>query len=211
MQRPPEVEAAFAAEKRYDAASLPVFAKHIDAQLKAGKSDLEVNLSALKLMSIHPESVDTQLYRKILILAICAYPQNDFSLCTFQIPERLQTSDELKRIVEIAHLLELTKFSQFWRDAESSGELNECAGWRDKIRSFITEVVMMTYNKIDLSDFVELVNLKDDKAAARKLVEQHGLTFEGDIIQISVLEAVEEVKPTQLTFNQLKEVLVCMR
>jgi hypothetical protein len=215
MQRLPEVETAFSPENRYTAESLPIFAKHVDAQLKAGESDLEVNLSILKIMSIHTGLEDATLIRKVLLLAISAYPQNDFSLCMFQIPERLHTGDKLKRVIDIAHLLELTKFSLFWREAESSKELDECTNWRGKIRGFITEVVMLTYNKIELADFAELVNLKDDKKAARKLVEARGLSIEGsdegDTILINQLEPVEDAKPMQLTFNQLKDVLVCMR
>merc|ERR1719353_810037 len=175
MGRPAKVNEAFTVEKRYERASLEIFKAYVDTQLQDGESDLEINLATLKLMLIYPELIDVSVIRKVLILSVSAYPANEFSLCMFQIPERLHKTDELRKVVELAHLLEMTKFNQFWREAESSGELDECKNWRGKIRDFITEVVTLTYQSIDLSDFCELTNLKGKEADARKLVQSKGL------------------------------------
>merc|ERR1712193_551115 len=105
-------------------------------QLQDGESDLEINLATLKLMLICPELIDVSVIRKILILAVGAYPANEFSLCMFQIPERFHKTDELRKVVELAQLLEMTKFNQFWQEAEKTLELDACKNWRGKIRAF---------------------------------------------------------------------------
>merc|ERR1711937_540823 len=174
-------------------------------QLQDGESDLEINLATLKLMTtIYPELIDVGVIRKVLILAVIAYPANEFSLCMFQIPERLHKTDELRKVIELAQLLEMTKFNQFWREAESSAELDECKNWRGKIRDFITEVVMLTYQSIDLSDFAELTNLKGKEAEARKLFEGKGLSMSGDKVIIQQPDlAADDSQPVQLTTEQL--------
>merc|ERR1719261_533636 len=161
-------------------------------------------------MLIYPELIDVSVIRKVLILAVSAYPANEFSLCMFQIPERLHKTDELRKVVELAHLLEMTKFNQFWR--ESSPILDECKNWRGKIRDFIAEVVSLTYQSIDMSDFAELTNLKGKEADARKLVQSKGLFLEGDKVIIQQPEAAaDDSQPVQLTADQLTKVLVSVR
>lgn len=191
----------------------------MDKQLQDGESDLEINLATLKLMTtIYPELIDVSVIRKVLILSVSAYPANEFSLCMFQIPERLHKTDELRKVVELAHLLEMTKFNQFWREAESANNeaerpiLDECKNWRGKIRDFIAEVVTLTYQSIDMSDFAELTNLKGKEADARKLVQSKGLILEGDKVIIQQPEAAaDDSQPVQLTADQLKKVLVSVR
>merc|ERR1719327_1467290 len=212
MGRPAKVEEAFTVDKRYERGSLDVFKAYVDTQLQDGESDLEINLATLKLMLFYPELMDVAVIRKVLILSVSAYPANEFSLCMFQIPERLHKTDELRKVVELAQLLEMTKFNQFWQEAEKTLELDACKNWRGKIRDFITEVVTLTYQSIDLSDFAELTNLKGKEADARKLVQSKGLFLEGDKVIIQQPEAAaDDSQPVQLTADQLKKVLVSVR
>jgi translation initiation factor 3 subunit K len=213
MQRPAEVEAAFKVDKRYSVESLPVLVKHLDSQLKSGSYDLEANLAILKLMLIHPTSSDAAVIRKVLMKAVLFAPNGDFQLCMYQIPDRLHKTDELKRLVDLAHLLEMAKFQQFWREAEAFTDLNAVSGWREKIRAFIVDVVALTYQSIDMKDFCELLNLKGKEADAKKLVKEHGLELKGETILIKQEEAapVESAQPQQLTLDQLKKVLVSVR
>merc|ERR1719453_2813806 len=163
-------------------------------------------------MLIYPELIDVGVIRKVLILSVISYPSNEFSLCMFQIPERLHKTDELRKVVELAHLLEMTKFNQFWREAESSSELDACKNWREKIRDFITEVVTLTYQSIELADFAELTNLKGKETEARKLLQSKGLEISGDKVIIQQPElAADDAQPVQLTSDQLKKVLVSVR
>merc|ERR1711937_319928 len=127
-------------------------------------------------------------------------------------------TDELRKVVELAHLLEMTKFNQFWREAESCANsaeapiLEECKNWRGKTRDFITEVVTLTYQSIDLGDFAELTNLKGKEADARKLLQSKGLTMNGDKVIIQQPDVVaDDSQPVQLTQEQLKKVLVSVR
>merc|ERR1719408_57365 len=92
MGRPANVEAAFTVEKRYQRGSLDIFKAYVDKQLQDGESDLEINLATLKLMLVSPELIDVAVIRKVLILAVSAYPANEFSLCMFQIPEQLSST-----------------------------------------------------------------------------------------------------------------------
>merc|ERR1719390_76928 len=212
MGRPAKVEEAFTVDKRYERGSLDVFKAYVDTQLQDGESDLEINLATLKLMLFYPELMDVAVIRKVLILSVSAYPANEFSLCMFQIPERLHKTDELRKVVELAQLLEMTKFNQFWQEAEKSSELDACKNWRGKIRDFIAEVVSLTYQSIDMSDFAELTNLKGKEADARKLVQSKGLILEGDKVIIQQPEAAaDDSQPVQLTADQLKKVLVSVR
>merc|ERR1719390_293179 len=212
MGRPAKVDEAFTVENRYERGSLDIFKAYVDKQLQDGESDQEINLATLKLMLIYPELIDVGLIRKVLILSVSAYPANEFSLCMFQIPERLHKTDELRKVVELAHLLEMTKFNQFWQEAEKSSELDACKNWRGKIRDFIAEVVSLTYQSIDMSDFAELTNLKGKEADARKLVQSKGLILEGDKVIIQQPEAAaDDSQPVQLTADQLKKVLVSVR
>merc|ERR1719252_298976 len=212
MGRPAKVEDAFTVEKRYERGSLDIFKAYVDKQLQDGESDLEINLATLKLMLICPDLIDVSVIRKVLILSVSAYPANEFSLCMFQIPERLHKTDELRKVVELAHLLEMTKSNQFWQEAEKSSELDACKNWRGKIRNFITEVVMLTSQSIDLGDFAELTNLKGKEAEAKKLLQSKGLSISGDKVIIQQPEmAAEDSQPLQLTTEQLKKVLVSVR
>merc|ERR1712224_887385 len=172
---------------------------YVDKQLQDGESDQEINLATLKLMLIYPELIDVGLIRKVLILSVSAYPTNEFSLCMFQIPERLHKTDELRKVVELAHLLEMTKFNQFWQEAEKSSELDACKNWRGKIRNFITEVVTLTSQSIDLGDFADLTNLKGKEADAQKLLQSKGLSLSGDKVIIQQPELADDSQPVQLT------------
>merc|ERR1712093_908557 len=157
----------------------------------------------LKLMLIHPETSDAAVIRKVLMKALLSAPNGDFQLCMYQIPDRLHKSEELKRLVDLAHLLEMAKFQQFWRDAEQFSDLNVMKGWREKIRAFIVDVVTLTYQSIDMKDFCELVNLKGKDAEAKKIVQEQGLEMQGDTILIKQEEAPAEnaAAPQQLTLD----------
>lgn len=215
MPRPADVEKAFQVENRYLPESVSVLTKYLDHQLAAGEYDLEANLAILKLMLIHPETSDAAVIRKVLIKTLTHAPAGDFSLCMFQIPERLHKSDELKRIIDLANLLEMAKFHQFWREADTIPDLDTNKGWREAIREFIVEVVTLTYQSIELKDFAELLNLKGKEAEAKKIVQQQGLELQGE--QILIKQNLEEVNspettmPQQLTLDQLKKVLVAVR
>jgi hypothetical protein len=214
MPRPAEVEAAFQVDKRYSPASVPTLAKYVDTQLATGEYDLEVNLAVLKLMLIHPETSDAAIIRKILMKALLSVPSSDFQLCMYQIPERLWKSDDLKRIIDLANLLDMAKFQQFWREAATVSDLDSCKNWREAIRTFIVDVVILTYQSIELKDFAELLDLKGKEDEAKKLIPKDKVDLQGDTLMIKHEEeaaAVEAAPPQQLTLDQLKKVLVSVR
>merc|ERR1712151_634851 len=103
--------------------------------LRSGEYDLDANLAILKLYLLYPEETDVEVIERILLKALMAFPDTDFSLCMYQVPEKYHK--ELKDIMALAQQLEMAKFSKFWKDAETYDRLKEASKWQEKIQSFI--------------------------------------------------------------------------
>merc|ERR1719343_935768 len=136
---PPEIQALLEFTSRYDPNILPDLVRYLEKQFKDGSYDPDANLAILKLYSLFPDEADVAIMERILIKALMAYPDTDFSLCMFQIHEKYHP--QLKDMVQLAQQLEMAKFSKFWKDAEAMEQLKPAKGWKQAVRSFIAGVV----------------------------------------------------------------------
>merc|ERR1712224_607339 len=101
---------------RYDIDILPQLEAYLEEQLDKATYDLEANLAILKLYLLNPGEAKVKVYEGILVKALLAFPDTDFALCMYQIPERYHA--QLKYPISLSNHLEMAKFKAFWKAAE---------------------------------------------------------------------------------------------
>eukprot|EP00933_Yihiella_yeosuensis_P061145 TRINITY_DN63970_c0_g1_i1.p1 TRINITY_DN63970_c0_g1~~TRINITY_DN63970_c0_g1_i1.p1 ORF type:complete len:222 (+),score=71.95 TRINITY_DN63970_c0_g1_i1:104-769(+) len=168
MSPHPKIEALLRAGGRYDPAIIPQLEEFVNEQLAQATYDLDANLALLKLYLLHPKETKIEMIQSILLKALMAYPNTDFSLCMFQIPEKYHA--DLKEVVGLARQLEMAKFKSFWKESANNAALAKAKGWDNSVRDFIAGVVSNTYRSIKSNELLELLNLpaKDLDAMIKK-------------------------------------------
>ena len=64
--------------------------------------------------------------------------------------------------MNMADLLEMCKFKQFWEEASKSTEITSAVlGFDDAIRKYVSHVVNITYQTIEVSILKELLGILD--------------------------------------------------
>lgn len=204
-----QIEELLKGDYRYEKDVLPELVAYIDTQLKEGTYDIDANLAILKLYLIYPDETDVAVIERVLVKALMAFPDTDFSLCMYQIPEKYHVN--LKDIMQLAQQLEMAKFVKFWKDAEGVEALTQAKGWKEKIRSFIAGVVSATYRSIKSEQLLELLNLPKGELDAmikaqgwqrskedKETVTVNTATFE------SVVKAEKEPTETTMSLDQYR-------
>ena len=69
---------------------------------------------------------------------------------------------QVSQVMNMANLLEMCKFKQFWEEASKSAELASAVqGFDDAIRKYVSHVVNITYQTIENSILKELLGITD--------------------------------------------------
>jgi translation initiation factor 3 subunit K len=167
---PKHIQEMLSGDGRYDVEILAQLETFLEEQLDKATYDLEANLAILKLYLLYPEQQKPTIYEGILIKALMAFPNTDFSLCMYQIPEKHHGA--LKQIEKLAQCLEMAKFKAFWKAAEEQvtaakesegGEaqgISRAKGWQDAVRRFVCGVVNSTYRSIRKDQLAALLNME---------------------------------------------------
>lgn len=212
--RNPNVEEALEDENRYDAEmSLGPLCADLSNQLKNGHYDLEVNLAILKLYLMHPKSDNmVPIMKQILMKALTRFPSTDFALCMYQIPEKYHNNAELKPIIDLAALLELSDFKKFWEELKKNADCKTVNGLEDSVRKFIVGVVGMTYSVVSSDELAALLNVTEGSTPFMAILKENGWTKTADSNVIINADAgkVQDngaTKSSALTLQQLQEVL----
>lgn len=68
----------------------------------------------------------------------------------------------VNQVMNMADLLEMCKFKQFWEEASKSTELTSAVqGFDDAIRKYVSHVVNITYQTIEVSTLKALLGIFD--------------------------------------------------
>lgn len=157
----PRIQELLKGDFRYERENIAELVDHLANQLRNGEYDLDANLAILKLYLLYPEETDLVVIERILLKALMAFPDTDFSLCMYQIPEKYHK--DLKDIRSLAQQLEMAKFSKFWQDAENYDALKQASGWEAKVQNFIAGVIGNTYRSIGSTQLMSLLHISSKK------------------------------------------------
>ncbi|KZV26825.1 eukaryotic translation initiation factor 3 subunit K [Dorcoceras hygrometricum] len=156
----------------YNPDILPDLEIYVNEQVSSQTYSLNANLCLLRLYQFEPERMSTQIVARILIKALMAMPAQDFSLCLFLIPERVQMEDQFKTLIVLSHFLETARFRQFWDEAAKSRHiLDVVPGFEQAIQAYAIHVLSLTYKKVPRTVLAEAINIEG--LALDKFLESH--------------------------------------
>lgn len=181
--RPAQIVDCLQGEAQYSKETIQVLEKFLDDQFSTGSYDLEANLALLKLYALYPASLDQEKVNQVLIKALMNFPNTDFGLCMYQIPE--QTANQLKEVIKLATLMETAKFKQFWAEAEKVEMLKKAKNFETKVRQTIASVVAITYRAVQMSTLAELLNLKEKSKDIEKIIKEQGWKTDGSKVLVN--------------------------
>eukprot|EP00668_Euglena_longa_P040316 GGOE01053100.1.p1 GENE.GGOE01053100.1~~GGOE01053100.1.p1 ORF type:complete len:253 (+),score=79.40 GGOE01053100.1:414-1172(+) len=156
---------------------------YVNQQLKENTFDMDANLHLLKLYQIFHHKANIDGIRKVLLKALMNLRQNAFTLALYLIPEKQQADAQIEVLADLAKLLEVAKYEEFWRKAEASKDAVQAAtGFNHAIRDFILDVLLMTYRTVELPFLVEALNLKETEL--KTYLQMKSIKVEGGYVQI---------------------------
>jgi len=179
---------------RYNPEILPQLETFVQAQIDAKAYHLEANLAVLKLYQFHPERTQKNIIAKILLKALMNLPNPDFSLCLYLIPERLHGEEPVRTLSTLAALLETARFVEFWMQATAGREevinsvMPSTAGFDEAIRTFIGNVVTLTYHTIPKDQLAEMLNFKSNSPDFESFIAARGWTRTADTVSFPKVE-----------------------
>nr|CAG4642750.1 EOG090X0BWZ [Evadne anonyx] len=151
--------------ERYNPDNLQKLEHYVELQSKENTYDLEANLSVLRLYQFGPTLYRSNIVNLILLKALTNLPHTDFVLCKCLLTQDHLEEPHVSQVMNMADLLEMCKFKQFWEEANKSTELTSAVlGFDDAIRKYVSHVVNITYQTIEVSTLKELLGISEDQA-----------------------------------------------
>ena len=170
---------------------------------------MELNLAVLKLYQFNPAARNNDVVTTILLKSLMAMPSPDLQLALCLIGASSRTEDH-DAVVELANLLETTKFVAFWDALGSSsvaGPISQIAGFADAIRLFAKGVIEATFQTISLPELAQLLGLDAGEAEAR--ANDYGWDVDAGLVSIPHNEfnqaKAKEIKEN-LSFSKVHKV-----
>jgi len=161
----PEITSMLQGIERYNPDNLQKLEHYVELQAKENTYDLEANLSVLRLYQFGPTLYRSNIVNLILLKALTNLPHTDFVLCKCLLTQDHLEEPQVSQVMNMANLLEMCKFKQFWEEASKSAELASAVqGFDDAIRKYVSHVVNITYQTIENSILKELLGITDDQA-----------------------------------------------
>merc|ERR1712156_644129 len=143
---------------RYNPENLTTLERYVSLQAEENVYDLEANLAVLKLYQFNPMYFQATVVAQILLKALTNLPHNDFTLCKCLIDTKKLEEEIIASICELADLLELCRFTEFWDIIQRFPEVTmNVQEFEDSIRKFICHVVSITYQTIHKTELQELL------------------------------------------------------
>lgn len=166
---------------RYDPSILPRLEEFVNYQVEHEFNDAEANLAVLKLYQFYPDKYNASIVTKILVKALMNLPSTDFLCALYLIPERRQVDEPIPVISRLASLLETGKYIEFWAESGACIDLlNSVPGSLPAIRDLMFNVISRTYQKIDLANLQNIVNLDEDEL--RESLTTRGWSIDGESV-----------------------------
>ncbi|KAK3730261.1 hypothetical protein QZH41_019086 [Actinostola sp. cb2023] len=85
-------------------------------------------------------------------------PNPDFIMCRCVIDDSIQQDQTIQKVIHLADLLETCSFAEAWKFiAEESGIIEEVKGFHEAIRRYVSYVIEITYQTIEISLATDLL------------------------------------------------------
>lgn len=147
---------------RYNPENLQTLHKYVEIQARENAYDLEANLAVLKLYQFNPQKFQKSVVEQILLKALTNLPHTDFVLCKCLIEQIYFEQSDIKEIIHLHDLLEMSKFREFWAEIKDMTKIETINGFEDSIRKFICHIINITYQRVSKSELSELLGNLDD-------------------------------------------------
>lgn len=134
----------------------------MEIQARENAYDLEANLAVLKLYQFNPQKFQKSVVEQILLKALTNLPHTDFVLCKCLIEQIYFEQSDIKEIIHLHDLLEMSKFREFWAEIKDMTKIETINGFEDSIRKFICHIINITYQRVSKSELSELLGNLDD-------------------------------------------------
>nr|CAG4646522.1 EOG090X0BWZ [Macrothrix elegans] len=158
--------------ERYNPDNLNKLEKYVELQAQENTYDLEANLSVLRLYQFGPNFYRNNIVNLILLKALTNLPHTDFMLCKCLLTQDRLEEPQVARVMVLADLLETCKFKQFWEEVAKCGDLIiTVQGFEDSIRKFVSHVVNITYQTIEVPVLKELLGNVNDQVLKQWIVK----------------------------------------
>eukprot|EP00667_Euglena_gracilis_P020741 EG_transcript_22514 len=182
--------------------------EYVTQQLKENTFDMDANLHLLKLYQIFHSKASIDGIRKVLLKALMNLRQNAFTLALYLIPEKQQADSQVEVLAELARLLEVAKYDEFWKKAETSKDIVQAAtGFNHAVRDFILDVLLMTYRTVDMPFLIEALNLKETEL--KTYLQMKSMKVEGGYVQFpeNQFTALKpRATPQNVQFDQIAKI-----
>eukprot|EP00052_Salpingoeca_macrocollata_P006860 m.56323 g.56323 ORF g.56323 m.56323 type:complete len:234 (-) comp15700_c0_seq1:27-728(-) len=171
--------------ERYNPKNLDLLVTYAKDTVEQGGYDIEAYLAILKLFQFNPSKYDEDTTRTILLKALAAMPDNDFTLCLYLLTDAQQESIPIAQLVYLHKLLETCMFSEFWTFLNEHASLLDCTvhvesedsdelvavplslrSFPDAIRNYIAHVVTITYQELSQDLLASMLHLNVSEVPA---------------------------------------------
>lgn len=172
--------------QRFNVASLPALTAYLEEQMADASSySLKNNVAILKIYTLFPCKLETDVVQKILIQCLTQLPANDFNICLAQVPLPVQEQPAIAQIVGLHNILQSCMFYKFWTESlkplvnHASLSVIDVPGIRESVRRFILDVVPLVYQHMGVPEMRTLLNFEKNCDEFEKLLESCKWTLEG--------------------------------
>eukprot|EP00923_Selenidium_pygospionis_P052385 GHVN01090639.1.p1 GENE.GHVN01090639.1~~GHVN01090639.1.p1 ORF type:complete len:263 (+),score=50.36 GHVN01090639.1:94-882(+) len=149
---------------------------HVEQQIQGHVPySIKCNLALLRYYALAApqySKANLEVCRKVLIKALMALPDTHYSECLSLIPTSF-AKRELESLTNLEDKLQSCNFRNFWEYLQTDpavADLVRVPGFCEAIRSYMAEVLALTYSSIALTDFAALLNIGENSAELSKLL-----------------------------------------
>nr|CAB3241724.1 eukaryotic translation initiation factor 3 subunit K-like [Phallusia mammillata] len=158
------VESMLKGIDRYNPENLSLLEPYVRRQITENFYDKSANLSVLKLYQFNPAFYQQEVVTGILLKALTALPEPDFSLCECLIDQHHHEDVHVGRLIFLHHLLETCDFRMFWREVQATPDLIAgMIGFEEAIKKYICYAVSISYQHISRTDLKALLGEPSDE------------------------------------------------
>ncbi|KAI9207803.1 armadillo-type protein [Polychytrium aggregatum] len=214
--RPEHIHNIVETVDRYNPDNIPVLQEYIQEQIANDTYDRDACLATLKLYQFNPTLVDSSSIIRVLLLALGALPDPDFSLCLCLLSEETYTDSNVAKLIELQQYLEQCKFQQFWSFLDSDDGprdlLTEYPHFERRIREFVSDTVAITYQSIQVDKLKSFLSF-EERGEFEAWAEAHGWAVDESDASVINLPVSKDNQPKpaivqeSLKFDQLTKVV----
>ena len=165
----------------YNVDNLIILQPYVDSQLSSQTYDRDANLAILKLYQFNPGFAQPEYIVKILVKALTALPNPDFSLCLCLLIQETLSHPSVKKLSTLQHELETCQWSSVWKAVSKGGstfkEIETCFGFHEQLRKSIARVVALTFESLELKRLEIYLGFQGAKPQLLSWIKTQGWTL----------------------------------